>query len=164
MPLEIAETKRLVSQMPEEAQRVLMHPSESGIAQSPEYRSAYQKYYRDQFGCRLKTLPIDWSYTIEHMNKHIFNVMNGPDDIQITGTLRDWDVSEELGKLAIPCLITVGKYDSVTPNVAEDIHSRVKKSKLVIFEQSAHIAMWEEREKYLSVVRAFLDEVKNSYA
>lgn len=164
IPFSVAETERLVSEMPEEAQEVLKKYGESGMAESPEYRKVYQKYYRDQHSCRMKTLPKDWTYTIEHINRRIYNIMNGPDDIQITGTLKDWDVSERLAEIEVPCLITVGRYDSLTPNIAQDIHARVKGSKLVIFEESAHIAMWEEKEKYLSVVKDFLESVRHTYA
>jgi Predicted hydrolases or acyltransferases (alpha/beta hydrolase superfamily) len=86
--------------------------------------------------------------------------MNGPNEFTITGTIKDYDATQELYKINLPCLITVGKYDEVTPKVAQSIHERIKRSKLVVFENSSHLAMWEEREKYMQVVRDFLDSIK----
>ena len=56
----------------------------------------------------------------------------------------------------IPTLVTVGRYDEVTPKVAETIHRGIPGSKLVLFENSAHVSMLEERERYLSAVRKFI--------
>jgi len=53
-------------------------------------------------------------------------------------------------------LVTVGRYDEVTPRVAETIHRGIPGSKLVLFENSGHVAMLEERERYLSAVRKFI--------
>src|SRR5206468_324883 len=58
-------------------------------------------------------------------------------------------------------LVTVGRYDEVTPRVAESIHRGIRGSKLVRFENSAHLAMWEERSHYIGVVRDFLDRVRS---
>jgi proline iminopeptidase len=44
--------------------------------------------------------------------------------------------------------------------VAESIHRGIRGSKLVLFEKSAHLAMWEERARYIGVVRDFLDGVR----
>ena len=52
--------------------------------------------------------------------------------------------------------MTVGKYDEVTPTVAGSIHRGIRGSKLVVFEDSSHLAMWEERARYIEVVRDFL--------
>lgn len=56
----------------------------------------------------------------------------------------------------MPTLVTVGKYDEVTPKVAETIHRGIRDSKLVLFENSSHLAMWEERELFLRTVGNFL--------
>jgi len=64
-----------------------------------------------------------------------------------------------LYKITVPTLITVGKYDEVTVNVAQLIHKNIKGSRLVIFENSSHMAMWEEKDKYLEVIKEFIDQV-----
>jgi proline iminopeptidase len=109
---------------------------------------------------RLKEPPEELDYTLKHINKRVFHYMEGPDDLNMTGTLKDWDVTGDLHKIEVPCLITVGKYDSVPIAVSESIHANIKNSKLVGFENSGHFAMWEERERYIQVLRDFLDTTK----
>src|SRR5438034_8921339 len=83
--------------------------------------------------------------------------MDGPNEFTIIGTIRDWDVTAQLPKIRLPTLVTVGRYDEVTPHVAEAIHRGIRGSRLVRLEKSAHLARWEERAKYIGVVRDFLD-------
>ena len=159
VPLAQRETDRLVAEMPEEGRRVLRKYTSEGVYDNKEYLNAYQKYYRDVHSFRGKERPEELDYTLHHMSRRVYYYMNGPSDLNMNGTLKDWDVTDQLHKLRVPCLITVGKYDSVTPKVSESIHERIKGSELVTFENSGHFAMWEERERFLDVVRRFLDRV-----
>ncbi len=53
-------------------------------------------------------------------------------------------------------LITVGRYDEVTPACAEAIRSRISGSELVEFPSSAHLPHWEERGAFMACMRGFL--------
>jgi proline iminopeptidase len=44
----------------------------------------------------------------------------------------------------------------VTPKVAETIHKGIAGSRLVVFENSAHLTMWDEKEGYLKTIRDFV--------
>lgn len=158
VPLAVAEMQRLKSELPPEIQETLRKYEEKGDYENPEYLKAVQVFYRRHL-CRLPEWPKELVYTMEHMSKPVYYTMNGPNEFTIIGTLKDWDVTDQLYKIKVPCLITVGRYDEVTPKVAESMHQRIKGSKLVIFENSSHVAMWEEREKFIEVVRRFLEEV-----
>ena len=158
VPLAVAEMQRLKSELPPEIQKTLRKYEEIGDYENPEYLKAVQEFYKRHL-CRLPEWPKELVYTMEHMSKPVYYTMNGPNEFTIIGTLKDWDVTDQLHKIRVPCLITVGRYDEVTPKVAESMHQRIKGSKLVIFENSSHVAMWEEREKFIEVVRKFLEEV-----
>jgi Predicted hydrolases or acyltransferases (alpha/beta hydrolase superfamily) len=67
--------------------------------------------------------------------------LNGPNEFTITGVIKDWDITDKISIIQIPTLITVGEYDEVTPKVAEEVHKRIKNSKLVIFKNCSHITM-----------------------
>ncbi|MHB8566039.1 MAG: proline iminopeptidase-family hydrolase [Nitrososphaerales archaeon] len=160
VPLAQKETDRLVNEMPEDGKRVLRKYTNEGVYDNKEYLDAYQKYYRDIHSFRQKERPEELGYTLQHMSRKVYYYMNGPSDLNMSGTLKDWDVTDQLDKIDLPCLITVGKYDSVTPRVSESIYQGIRGSELVLFEKSGHFAMWEEKEKFLDVLRRFLD--KNS--
>jgi proline iminopeptidase len=89
----------------------------------------------------------------------VYETMWGPNEFTCTGNLQSWDRTDRLGEIAVPTLITVGRYDEVTPSCAETMHRGIKGSQLALFENSSHSAHLEEPEAYLSVLRSFLQEV-----
>jgi len=85
--------------------------------------------------------------------------MNGPNEFTIIGNIRYWDITEELHNIRVATLVTGGKYDEVTPKVARSIHDHIRGSKLVIFQKSSHLAMWEERRKYMRTLDRFMSSM-----
>src|SRR2546422_853321 len=126
---------------------------------NPKYLAAVDVFYR-RYVCRLPVWPREVTYSFEHLSGPVYFTMNGPNEFTIIGTIKDWDVTDQLPTIHLPTLVTVGRYDEVTPRVAESIHRGIKGSKLVRFEKSAHLAMWEERSHYIEVLRDFLDGVR----
>jgi len=67
------------------------------------------------------------------------------------------DASSVLGKIEIPCLITVGARDLVcSPRFATRINSRIGGSELVVFEHLSHGALHEDPETFNRVTLDFL--------
>ncbi len=81
----------------------------------------------------------------------------------ISGPFKDYDLSTRLGELSLPVLITCGRYDEVTPEGAAWCSSLISGSEMVVFEQSAHMAHFEEPELYLKVVQDFLSRVEGEF-
>jgi proline-specific peptidase len=88
--------------------------------------------------------------------------MNGPNEFHVIGNLREWDRSDRLAEIKQPTLITVGRFDEITPACAETLREGIPNSRMVIFENSAHLAHLEEKEVYLETVSDFLEEVEMS--
>ena len=89
--------------------------------------------------------------------RNVYRIMNGPNEFTITGTMKDWDISDRISTIKVPALITVGEYDEVPQVVAEQIHHRIAGSKLLVFKGCSHLTMWEDREGYIREVREFMD-------
>jgi proline iminopeptidase len=110
---------------------------------------------------RLENWPEDILRSLEYGEKRrVYPIMNGPNEFTITGTIKGWDITDKLHAIGVPTLITCGRYDEVTPNVAKLIHDNIENSKLVIFENSSHLAMWEEPDLYLKTVEDFMKKVE----
>ena len=86
--------------------------------------------------------------------------MQGPNEFVITGTLKDWDITDRLGEIRVPTLITAGRHDEFTPRQAQALHEGIAGSELVTFEDSSHMQFSEEPERYREVVAAFLERVE----
>jgi len=159
IPLTVREMRRLVNRLPPKTRAAIAKYEATEDYQNPEYLAAVDVFYR-KYLCRLPVWPRELTYTLEHASQPVYFTMNGPNEFTIVGTIKDWDVTDQLPRIKVPTLVTVGRYDEVTPRVAESIHRGIRGSKLVRFEKSAHLAMWEERAHYIEVVRDFLDGVR----
>ncbi len=160
VPLTVREMRRLVNRLPARARRAIARYEAAEDYENPEYLAAVTEFYR-RYVCRLPVWPREVTYSFEHISRPVYHTMNGPNEFTIIGTIRDWDVTDQLPTIKLPTLVTVGRYDEVTPRVAQSIHRGIRGSKLVRFEHSAHLAMWEERSRYIEVVRDFLNGVKS---
>jgi pimeloyl-ACP methyl ester carboxylesterase len=69
----------------------------------------------------------------------------------------DKGLKRRIHRIQSPTLIVWGEHDGlVPPSYAEDFRSRIKGSRVVILTESAHFPMFEEREKFVSLVTEHL--------
>jgi proline iminopeptidase len=151
----VKEMQRLKTLLPRETQEVMRKYESKSAFLHPEYLEAVDAYYHN-FVCRLPEWPEDVSRSLNELSVPVYFTQNGPNEFTIIGTWKGWDITARLPEIKVPTLVTVGKYDEVTPRVAETIHKGISGSALTVFENSAHLTMWDEEQKYLQVVKAFL--------
>ena len=85
--------------------------------------------------------------------------IQGPNEFTVSGTMKDFEITAKLDQIRVPTLITCGGYDEAGYYVQKPIHDAIKGSKLVIFENSAHMLMWEkEADKWLKTIEDFIKE------
>ena len=139
--------------LPRGIQDTITRYEDKGDVKNPKYLAAVDVLNRTQV-CRLRIWPYDLWYSLER-----FSNDNLGDDLP--PRLEGWDITDRLPEIRIPCLITAGKYDLVSPKCARAIHRGIRGSKLVMFEECSHTALWEDRVRFMEVVRDFLDGVKS---
>ena len=72
----------------------------------------------------------------------------------------EYDLKDALPAVTAPTLVTVGRYDWVTPvSSSETIARLLPGAELVVFENSGHSPQVEEADLWRATVRAFLDRV-----
>ncbi len=150
-----AEANRLRAALPPEVQQVLLHHEETKTTDDPVYQDVMMTFYKRHV-CRLAEWPAFVTRTFDRLRQEVYGTMWGPSEFHATGTLREWDVRDRLGEIDIPALVTAGRYDEATPDIAETLKLGIPNSELVIFEQSAHMAHAEEPERYRQVLENFL--------
>ena len=155
------ETARLKATLPQEVLNTLNRYEAVGDYHNPEYEKVMMEFYK-RFLCRLDPWPESLMRSLNNLtsNPVPYETIQGPNEFTITGNLKDWDRTGRLGEIAVPTLITCGRYDELGPACAETLHRDIPNSELHIFEQSAHTAHLEETERYLQVVRGFLGPVE----
>ncbi len=162
VPEWIAEANRLRADLPPEVQQALLHHEATETTDNPVYQDLMMMFYKRHV-CRLNEWLEFVTRTFDHLRQEVYGTMWGPSEFHATGTLREWDVRDRLGEIDIPTLVTAGRYDEATPDLAETLRRGIPNSEVVIFEESAHMAHAEEPERYRQVLKDYLTRVENAF-
>jgi proline-specific peptidase len=143
------EAARLVDEMPEAERAVLRQ----GI-DAPGYAEAFEQFSRRHLIRIERPEPV--RRALAAVNEQVYATLWGTDGLRPDGLLRDWESCDRLGQIRAPTLITVGRYDEVTPACAASIRAGISGSELVHFPSSAHMPHWEEQGAFMACMRGFL--------
>jgi proline iminopeptidase len=155
VPFTTAEMGRLIRELPEESRTAIEKYGKLGYYQNPTYLKAVETFYRKHL-CRLPDWPPDVAETLTEINHEVYGRMNGPNEFTITGTIKDIDLTPRLPSIDVPALVTGGRYDEVTPNVARQIRDHVPGAEQIVFDDSSHLPFWEERPLFMQKLGDFL--------
>ncbi len=155
----VEEANKLREQLPPEINATLLKHEAAGTTSDPEYVTAMAEFY-NRHVCRIVPNPDYVAQSFAKMAEYpeVYNTMNGPSEFHVVGTLKNWNIIPQLGKISAPTLVTSGKYDEATPVIAETVHKGIPGSEWVLFENSSHTAHVEEADRYLQVLSAFISQ------
>ena len=151
----VDEANRLMDELPDWASEIMKKHEVDGTTDSYEYSQAYAEFKKRHI-VRAEPYPKEMIKSDSEMNSQIYNVMWGPSETNVTGSLKNWTSLDRISEIAVPTLFISGKYDEATPKQMEAGHKLVKGSKWVLLENSSHMANLEEPDKYLAAVGDFL--------
>ncbi|MDA1188571.1 MAG: proline iminopeptidase-family hydrolase [Chloroflexi bacterium] len=157
----VVEADRLRTELPGDVQATLLKHEAAGTTNHPEYEKATDVFNRRHL-CRMDPWPdyVVSAFTKLAANPEVYHTMWGPNEFNVTGTLRPWNVRDRLHEIQVPTLVTSGEYDEATPSISETLHRGIAGSKLKIFDDSSHMCHAEQKDEYLRVLTEFLDGVE----
>jgi proline iminopeptidase len=106
-------------------------------------------------------------YSPEHRDEFAAKMANDKEYYEINRAVnRDvarFDLNPEIKKFRFPTLVMCGRFDmNVAPVIAYKIHQAIPGSKFVVFEKSGHMPFFEEPDKFVKIVTAFLSSPATS--
>jgi proline-specific peptidase len=150
-----AGTNRLVAAMPDDFSHKVKQLEEKGKVNTPAYQKLTRAFSK-RHGCRLRRAPACLRKSRKKFGPKPYKVMWGNNEFVCTGNLFDWSVVDKLASISVPTLITSGRYDESTYKVNLVLRRAIRNSRWKIFQNSAHLAHLEEKERYLQELEAFL--------
>ncbi|MBO1308903.1 proline iminopeptidase-family hydrolase [Enterococcus sp. 669A] len=152
------EQHRMISFMSEEDQAAIAKAEETGVYDDPAYLAA-----NDRFMVRhAAAVPTEDSPEPLRREKvpgtESYITAWGPNEYSPTGTLQPYEYTDKLPTLDMPILITSGTNDLSTPLVAKTMYDALPNAKWELFAYSRHMPFVEEREKYVKILQAWLEE------
>ena len=83
----------------------------------------------------------------------------GPNEFTPMGTLKDFDVTAQLGSIHIPTLIFSGGNDLCTPYIAKTMCDAIPGARWELFRDARHMCFAEDTARYLQLLGAWLREL-----
>lgn len=158
-PRWLADTRRLRTTLPETVQTALSKCEAVETADEPACVAA-NEVFEEHFVRGAKTLPPVPECAGVTGGEQVYRHMWGAGEFTATGLLRDYDRTDRLGELKLPVLFLAGRRDEAAPETIADFQRRVPGAKMAVLENSAHATYRTENAEYVTIVRAFLDEVE----
>jgi proline iminopeptidase len=161
VPRTVAEMNVLKQRLPPDVLATIEDHEARAAFDCPEYTAAIMVFYKRHL-CRLDRWPEGVETALgTGFGAEIYRTMWGPSEFgPVTGVLQDWDVTERLGEIKVPTLVTGGRHDEMWPEHLAAERDSIAGAELVIFEASSHMAFVEEPEAYLRTLRRFLDRAE----
>ncbi len=153
----IADAEHLLDQLPRETRQTIRRHEHDLSTGASEYRDAYQKFF-DRFIFSGWNKPSEWNASISKQSRDAYRVLHGSNQIEISGLLRTYDRLAEFDQIKAPVLMTCGQQGIVPPDTAALYLSKFHNARLVVFQQSAHMPIYQEHESFLGTIRAFLHD------
>lgn len=160
IPRWLADTESLATTLPDSLQTVIRNAEASGSFDDPGYQRAVMAFY-ERYVARRLPWSADLDSSVAQLNLDTYIYMWGPSEFTATGTLKNYDSTENLSKLNVPVLFVTGEYDEATPATVAFYQSLVPGSELAVIKGAAHLTMQDEPGENVRVVREFLHRVEN---
>ncbi|MDR1776176.1 MAG: proline iminopeptidase-family hydrolase [Actinomycetes bacterium] len=155
IPLWQAEAVRLIKLMAPEQRDVLLRALDTGDFTGEAFEAATKEYVR-RHEIELEVWPDYVEQSFSHMSP-VYPHMWGPEEFVCTGTLADWDITDRIGAIKIPTLVTTGVQDEATPYIAQAIAHNIPGARLELI-PGTHLCHVEHPAEYNALVDAFLGQ------
>ena len=159
MELWVKEANRLRQALPPDVQATLLKHEKAGTTDTAEYSAAVQ-VFNERHVCRVKPMPAEVARSFAQIaaDPTVYQTMNGPSEFHVIGSLKTWNIIDQVGRINAPTLLISGRHDEATPAVVQPFADGIKGARWEIFENSSHLPHVEEQERCLQVIGGFLVE------
>jgi proline iminopeptidase len=148
----------LVSQLPPAARATIKRHRATGDYESPEYQNVItEEVYKRHF-CRLDPWPEPLQRSLRTINARIYNIMQGPDEFNIVGNFKHWDIWDRLHEIETPTLLIGARYDEMSPEQITRMSKLIPHSRLTLCERGSHTAMYDDQRVYFDALLKFLHD------
>ena len=150
---------KLRSQMPSSLIDRLKVFEDNGDYHNEDYIALVTHTYYRKHICRMDPFPNSFERALEHVNDHIYELMQGPSEFVPGGRLAHWDITNKLKHIYIPTLMVGATHDSMNPQAIEKMAKLVQNGCYLHCPDGSHLAMWDDPEPFFKGVMKFIRDV-----
>lgn len=152
------EQRRMNQELPEAMQEAIREADRTGDYWSEAYQWANREYLRRHCCPEWTDRDPDCLTRPAGSGYEAYLTAWGPTEFWTLGNLGDFERIGDLKKITQPTLITSGVADSCTPLIAKRMYDEIPHARWELFEYSRHMAFVEENDKYIRVLREWMDD------
>jgi proline iminopeptidase len=165
-PRWIEDCRALVAQLSHEAQAAIAEAERSGEFRTPGYHAAaWGEWMHAHIVRRLNPEQVEsliGSFANMNANLAMLEHMWGPSDFTVTGTLKSFDRTADLGALTMPVLFHCGEFDDARPETVREQAALTPNAEVAIIAGAGHLTMIDAPEHANQAIRNFLARVEES--
>jgi len=154
--------RELLKNLPDSSQRAVQRAETAGRYDTPGYQAASMQFWA--LYVTRRPVQADLDSTLATVNASMNYHMLGPSPFTITGTLKTYDASDFLPRIAVPTLLTVGEFDQAGPELVRGFAARIPGARYALIAGSGHATAWDAREETVNLERSFLRSVDSVLA
>ncbi len=152
------EQARMIKELPEEMQEAIRTAAETGDYDAPEARAAEDEYMLRHCNGPYGENDPECLTREKRSGKEAYTVGWGPNEFTPLGTLKDFDITDQLREIREPALIISGGNDLSTPYIAKTMFDRIPNARWELFRTCRHSCYVEDRPRYAALLKAWLNE------
>ncbi len=153
------DANQLIRGLPDKERKIIRYCHEIGATDAEVYRDAMKLYYSKHVCRNPRRAKLAATIKNPHGND-VYQYMWGASEFSATGTLRDYDRTQELATISVPTLLVCGQYDEATPATAKRYARKIKGARFVEIENASHAILAEKPGQLIRTLRTFLGSVE----
>ena len=158
IPAYVKHVLRLRDQLPPDIVKKMKEYEAKGEYDAPAYQQMVLQQFDGRYICRLHPWPAPLEAAFRFLNTKLYNIMQGPNEFVITGTLKNWDRTADLHRIKTRALVMGARYDEMDPEDLRRITTLMPHARAVISERGSHLSMYDDQEWYFRELVRFLKE------
>lgn len=152
------DAQKQIATLPDSIQQIIKVNEENKTYDNADYKRAMKVYYEKYVARKVPwSADVDSALSPTKMGFDVYMYMEGPSEFTITGTLKTYDRTPDLGKLKLPVLYIVGDMDEANPETTKYYQSLTPGAKLEIIKNAGHLTMQDNPEQHNLALKSFLD-------
>lgn len=149
------EQQRLISFMPDHEQRAIVAAMSSGDFSNPDYLRA-NDHYTVLHADKITGTSPECLRRKKRFGTESYITAWGPNEYTPTGTLKNFEYTDRLGKIRQPTLVISGTNDECTPLIAKTMTDRIPNSRWQLLDGARHMTFIDQTDVYKRLLAEWL--------
>ena len=152
------DANQLIAKLPAKERKIIRYCHEIDATDSKVYQDAMKLYYARHV-CRNKAKSNRGALIKNSHGKQVYKHMWGASEFSATGSLRNYNKVNQLGKIDCPTLFICGEHDEARPDTAKRYAKKVPDSNFVEIKSASHAILAEKPSQLVNIIRHFVARI-----